>query len=647
MENMRSISMSLSMCHSLVYVGERPFDIGVVTPFANMAQYAEEAAKIMKINACIAVSDFDNDHDVAMELIQKEKLNLFATRGYAVHLLRNRFSIPILSFSYSSENFFETLLPYQNTGIRIGHLCFPEQGEKFLRIAHMLGIEGYRLEVDDRENLDSVLEQAREKNIVLLTGGYRMMMNARDKGFDTLPLVSEYRDEVFNTMAEAKYIITMNSVHAHRQVFVNTVLNINPNIIVVVDKESVIHYVNDSAVQTFSHIRRELNGLSLKEIFMEDRLEQLFSAYDDARALPVMLTDVTHRKFQVKVAKITLAAGFDGYVLSLSEEEGHRSERRTRPGDTRKKRTSLYSFDDIAGKSDSLQKVKTLGMQFALSDAPVCLIGDSGTGKEMFAQAIHAKSGRRTFPFLSINCASIPEQLLESELFGYEEGAFTGTRRGGKRGIFELAHGGSLFLDEIGDMPLYLQAKLLRVLQEKVIMRLGGMYEIPVDVRIICATNKNIMSMVHEGTFRKDLFYRINTLILKIPPLAERRQDIIPISCQYLDGLNRKHGTNVGFQPEVFDKLEQNAWEGNVRELLHVIERAYVLCGGSDIQSEHIVFDSDILTPSVRDMTAFSEDEFEILQSVLIRNRYNKNKTAEELGISRATLWRKMKKYGL
>ena len=202
-------------------------------------------------------------------------------------------------------------------------------------------------------------------------------------------------------------------------------------------------------------------------------------------------------------------------------------------------------------------------------------------------------------------------------------------------------------LDEIGDMPLYLQAKLLRVLQEKVIMRLGGMYEIPVDVRIICATNKNIMSMVHEGTFRKDLFYRINTLILKIPPLAERRQDIIPISCQYLDGLNRKHGTNVGFQPEVFDKLEQNAWEGNVRELLHVIERAYVLCGGSDIQSAHIVFDSDILTSSAQDMTGLSEDEFEVLQSVLVRNRYNKNKTAEELGISRATLWRKMKKYGL
>ena len=648
MNAMEMVVMSLSMCNSIIYVGERPFDIGVVTIFANMAQYVEEAARSMKINACIAVSDFDNDHDVAMELIREEKLNLFATRGYPVHVLRRRLSIPILSFGYSAENFLETLLPYQNTGMRIGHLCFPDQGEKFLRVARILGIQGYRLEVEDRYDLDKALEKAREKKIDLLTGGYSIMMNARDKGFATLPVVSEYRDEVFSTMAEARHIISMNNMHARRHVFIDSVLNINPNIIIVVDKDYVIRYANDSAIRTFSNIRRELSGISLKEIFLEDRLEQVFVDDLGSRARHLTLMDVTGRKFSMKAVKLTMTADFEGYVLSLDDEvESGRGERRIKAAEHGRNRSSLYRFEDIVGESGAMRRVKELGRCFARSEEPVLLTGDSGTGKEMFAQAIHLESGRRAFPFMSINCASIPENLLESELFGYEEGAFTGTRRGGRRGIFELAQGGTLFLDEIGDMPLYLQAKMLRVLQEKIIMRLGGSSEIPVDVRIICATNRDVMGMVRAGSFRKDLFYRINTLILKIPSLEERREDIVPISRAYLEVLNKKHKTSTRFESGVLQKLQRNDWSGNVRELLHVLDRAYVLCGGGDIREEHIVYDDEILSNGFPGAPVSEEDEAGWIREVLARHQYNKSSAAGELGMSRATLWRKMKKYGL
>ena len=178
-----------------------------------------------------------------------------------------------------------------------------------------------------------------------------------------------------------------------------------------------------------------------------------------------------------------------------------------------------------------------MGIQFAESDSPVLLLGDTGTGKEMFAQAIHVQSKRRESAFISINCAAVPENLLESELFGYEEGAFTGARRGVTNGV-ELAHGGTLFLDEIGEMPLRLQSRLLRVLQDKVVTRLGSTRFVHVNVRIICATNRNIFDMANRGDFRRDLFYRINTLLLKIPPLSARKEDIRVIVHSYLRKIN-------------------------------------------------------------------------------------------------------------
>ncbi|MFE7280356.1 sigma-54 interaction domain-containing protein [Heyndrickxia sporothermodurans] len=227
--------------------------------------------------------------------------------------------------------------------------------------------------------------------------------------------------------------------------------------------------------------------------------------------------------------------------------------------------------------------------KISVSNSAVLLTGESGTGKELFAHAIHQNSSREQFPFVRINCASIPEHLLESELFGYDEGAFTGAKKGGKRGKFELANFGTIFLDEIGDMPLSMQSKLLRVLQEGEVERVGGQKPKTIDVRIIAATHRNLEKMIEEGTFRQDLYYRLNVIKLEIPPLRERKEDIPYIATYLLNKLEKKfHRHGINLTNRVISKLQQHNWPGNIRELENVLERAVNVLEGNTIDIVHL-----------------------------------------------------------
>ncbi|WP_042464101.1 sigma-54 interaction domain-containing protein [Neobacillus dielmonensis] len=250
---------------------------------------------------------------------------------------------------------------------------------------------------------------------------------------------------------------------------------------------------------------------------------------------------------------------------------------------------SKYTFKDLIGSSPAFLAVKKLAERVSGSNSSVLLNGESGTGKELFAHAIHNSSVRAAFPFVAINCSSIPEHLLESELFGYEDGAFTGAKKGGKKGQFEIANEGTLFLDEIGDMPLSMQSKLLRVLQEKELHRVGGHKPIPVDVRIIAATHRDLEQLVEEGKFRQDLYYRLNVIKIDIPPLRERNEDIPDIAKALLNKLEPKfyrHGLEIS--NEVKERLMQHSWPGNVRELENVLERSINVLDGKTIQLVHL-----------------------------------------------------------
>lgn len=315
-----------------------------------------------------------------------------------------------------------------------------------------------------------------------------------------------------------------------------------------------------------------------------------------------------------------------------------------------------FTFEMILGDSPALRKIKQEASQAAAGSATVLIRGESGTGKELFARAIHCAGDRREKPFVAINCAAIPEALLESELFGYEEGAFTGAKRGGKPGKFELADGGTVFLDEIGDVSLSMQAKLLRVLQERQIERVGGAGATPVDVRIIAATHKNIEAMVQAGEFRQDLFYRLNVFPLLIPPLRERTEDLpllIDVFFQRVNQILQKNLT--GIDEAVYPYLKQYSWPGNIRELENTLEYLVNIETSDRVTISHIPDRIRKVVETAKNATTedalitIGELERQAILGALYRygrSAEGKERAAKALGISKATLYRKLKEYG-
>lgn len=311
---------------------------------------------------------------------------------------------------------------------------------------------------------------------------------------------------------------------------------------------------------------------------------------------------------------------------------------------------SMITFDDIIGSSPEIILLKESARRFSKSNSTILIRGESGTGKEILARAIHNESNRSMGPFVAINCAAIPENLVESELFGYEEGAFTGAKKRGKIGKFELANGGTLFLDEVGEFPLFLQAKLLRVLQERKIQRIGGNNDINVDIRIICATNRNLEIAISEGQFREDLYYRLNVIPLHLPSLRERKTDIIELAEYFLNIYAKELRKDIfGFNSYALNCLLDYSWPGNIRELQNVVEYAVNCCDNSYIGREDLPKMDFIKKESAKERMILRplkdvENEY-IKEAIRVYGDSldGKETAAKILGISKATLYRRLK----
>jgi len=303
-------------------------------------------------------------------------------------------------------------------------------------------------------------------------------------------------------------------------------------------------------------------------------------------------------------------------------------------------------FENLIGVSDEMQKIFSMIMDISGTDVPVLITGETGTGKELVAKAIHAKSPRKHGPFIPINCGAFPEHLLETELFGHEKGAFTGAHRA-KKGRIEMSHGGTLFLDEVGEIPLKMQVDLLRVLETKTFHRVGGTEEIKVDFRVLAATNRNLLEEINKGNFRQDLYYRLNVISLHIPPLRERPEDIPVLAEHFMRRYSRETNKNIDtITPEAMEILRNYPWPGNVRELQNAIERAVVISKKRCLDVEEFSF-LQVSEKGVGTAKSLEEIEKAHIEAMLRAHNWNISRTAKALKINRVTLHKKIKKYGL
>jgi len=398
----------------------------------------------------------------------------------------------------------------------------------------------------------------------------------------------------------------------------------------------------------------DVDGLEIQKkirAFDTEILVIIMTAYSDVQtAVSAMKSGAYHyinKPFELEELNLLIEKGLETKSLINEVRRLHRQQREE------------YQNNHIYGVSPQIQYVKELiGTISKTQKTSVLIQGESGTGKELAANAIHYNSTRQDRPLMKINCSAIPDSLLESELFGYEKGAFTDAKNT-KKGLFELADGGTVFLDEIGDMKPFLQSKILRVLENQTFMRVGGEREIKVDVRIIAATNKNLEALVKEGFFRKDLYYRLKVMVVEMPPLRGRDADILLLLNLFIEENNREHGKNIrGFSEEAKSLLSQYSWPGNVRELRNVVERAMILTDQELLTPKQLPFelrqierygreDTDPEQLKITDEMSLEQTEKIHLSRVLKRLEWNKSKASKVLGISRATLRAKIKKYYL
>ena len=520
---------------------------------------------------------------------------------------------------------------------------------------------GIRLYVSrNLEELPALLRRAREEGCDAVIGGYSAHQLAKEMGMPSIGLTSG-EDSVGLALDEA-----VRSVELVRQerIKAETYRIITQSVkdgIIYVDEAGVVRESNRAATTLAC---TDLKGKFLASLF--PHMEHNFlAALQNGKEITNDLSEMGGITVSMDYVPVVVRGKSAGVVISFQNI----TKVQQREGKIRKKlhekgMTAKYTFANIVHASSAISKTIELARRYAALPSNLLITGETGTGKELFAQSIHNESLRKDGPFVAVNCAALPENLLESELFGYVEGAFTGTSKGGKTGLFELAHGGTLFLDEVSEIPVGVQSKLLRVLQEREIRRIGADKVIAVDVRIICATNSDLSLLVEEGRFRRDLFYRLNVFNISLPPLRMRKDDITALFTYFLRSFCHANALPVPtVQPAALELLHACPLEGNVRQLRNITARVCVLRDNPNVLT---VRDMELaITPeavyqtgqtpgqtvnapnSVTHMPSLKGDTREKTLRALTACMGNKGQAADMLGINRSTLWRRLRQYGL
>ena len=501
-------------------------------------------------------------------------------------------------------------------------------------LTELLGIEVVMREVRGEEHMESTLREMVKEGCEVFIGGLTLKRVSEKMGLEYVHIKTgpSAIDSSIKDAITAAHILDRER---SRLGLMKSLVNNTPDSLLIIDDKGKITAANHAAPSFFR--RPDLVGMDAKELFPLE----IYSVCDDVEVVQTIGDQtvlITEHPVHIEGEKRAT------YVSLRLVEDIRRTEKKIRSKLQEKGLTAKYSFSDIVTEQVEMKQLVAKALRYAHVEGNVLLTGETGTGKELFVQSMHNASPRRDKPFVAVNCAALSEQLLESELFGYTEGSFTGAQKGGKTGLFELAQGGTIFLDEIGEMPIRFQAKLLRVIQEREIRKIGGDEFIPVDVRIMSATNQNIPDLIEKGLFRRDLYYRINLLTLHIPPLRERLDDIPAIFKRFVE--RKSKALNIVppmVEKDALECLKGYSWPGNIRELRNVAERA-VIFSSSNCITRDTLKEIDVSVGEKK----VSEEKKTPLTSEELYRRYVEsgltlNDFALSIGISRTTLWRKFK----
>ncbi|MBQ6274598.1 MAG: sigma 54-interacting transcriptional regulator [Oscillospiraceae bacterium] len=628
-----------------------PMTVAIIATYPKLSSMLKNLVKGTNITIIDIYASFDDAVQEARRIA--DKVDIIISKGGTGKYIKDNVPIPVVLVPISPFDLLSTLRTLPEKSGKVAFVNYQRPIFETEQVAAICGREIVQYQFHNHQDLEQLAAQVKADGCTVYVGGAEGVKNA---ALVDLPAVEiEIGEEsAYRVMQEAVDVIQNAREEKKRALRLRRAFDALAEGICVADEEGKISVFNPALARMFGMSRRSLVGQSIYDTPVGSSAIRSFDRFDKRTDQLEQVRDITVNANHIP---IYLNREFIGTVSTYQDVSRIQLlEGQIRRQLSQKGFVAKYSFDDILGTSPGLIRAKTLAGLYARTTAPVLLEGESGTGKELFAHSIHNASKYASGPFVTVNCAAIPEQLLESELFGYAPGAFTGARKEGKPGLFELAHNGTIFLDEIGEMPKYLQSRLLRVLQEKEIMRVGDNKITSVNCRIISATNKNLLRMVQQDEFRQDLYYRLSVFTVEIPPLRERGEDLT-LLCRHFLGRDFEKTLSPERREELQRELCRMAchdWPGNIRELKSYCDRLSLILSlqedelspellrsesHSDRESETIRFclPADM---SLRQMHDQAEALY--IDAILARCGNNHSEAARQLGIGRTTLWRRL-----
>lgn len=636
------------------------FRILLVVPYPKLEETAKRICSVY-----FRKKEFQIDIRVIQaEEVKKMELNktydLIIGRGRSAAILKKReTNIPVLEIPITGYDVMRALLKareeFHTKQAAVIVSSTYSHDEKTL--STMFGAKVLVREISDFERVSEGVMRAVEEGCDTIIGGYSVSQAAAEAGIQSVT-VETGEEAVIQIMHEAVRMMETIYKERERQQIHETITQTSSEGIIYVNGKGEIGLANKKILQMIYRESGAVHGEKIRSVY-PFFAENCRIAMETKQPVYNELQTIKNTTFSVDYVPVLVGEKAAGVVITCQTvKKIQQIESQIRKKLSEKGLVANYTFSDIVRKSALMEKTVQIAEKYAGVLSNILIVGETGTGKELMAQSIHNASERRNGPFVAVNCAALPESLLESELFGYVDGAFTGSRKGGKMGFFEQAHKGTLFLDEISEIPMNFQGKLLRALQEKQVRRIGDDKVVDVDARIIAATNRNLKQMVENKEFRQDLLYRLDILKIYIPPLRERKEDILPLFYNFLKQYNNRFGKDIeGCAPQAERLLAAYPFEGNVRELRNIAERTAVMCEDRKIDErlmETALYPEDIYSlenssKKERKAPEGNDDgsERERIIEALQRTGGRKGAAAEILGIDRTTLWRKMKFYNI